>query len=46
MYKGQLDNGEDWVEATEVGRENEMVCTVTDTLVDDEWAQMSVWQFR
>jgi hypothetical protein len=42
MCKGQLDNGKDWVEAAEVGRENEMVCTMTDTLVDDKWAQTSV----
>jgi hypothetical protein len=42
MGKGQLDNGEDWVEAVEVGRENETVCTMTDALVDDKQAQMSV----
>jgi hypothetical protein len=36
MGKGQLDNREDWVEAVEVGRENEMVCTMTDALVDDK----------
>jgi hypothetical protein len=42
MGKGQLDNGEDWVEAAEVGRENEMVCTMTNALVDDKWAQTSV----
>jgi hypothetical protein len=42
MCKGQLDNGEDWVEAAEVGRENETVYTMTDTLVDNEWAQMLV----
>jgi hypothetical protein len=42
MCKGQLDHGEDWVEAAEVGRENEMVCTLTDTLVDDKRSQMLV----
>jgi hypothetical protein len=42
MCKGQLDHGEDWVEAAEVGREDEMVCTLTDALVDDKQAQMSV----
>jgi hypothetical protein len=36
MCKGQLDNGEDWMEAAEVGRENEMVCTMTNALVNDE----------
>jgi hypothetical protein len=42
MCKGQLDNGEDWVEAAELRRENETVCTLTDVLVDDKWSQMSV----
>jgi hypothetical protein len=42
MCKGQLDNREYWVEAAEVGRENEMVCTLTDALVDDKWSQTSV----
>jgi hypothetical protein len=42
MCKRQLDNGEDWVEAAEVGRENEMVCTLTDALVDNKCAQTSV----
>jgi hypothetical protein len=42
MGKGQLDNMEDWVEAAEVGRENETVCTTTDGLVNDKWAQTSV----
>jgi hypothetical protein len=42
MCKGQLDNREDWVEAAELGRENETVCTLTDTLVDDKRSQMSV----
>jgi hypothetical protein len=46
MCKGQLDNGEDLVEAAELGRENEAVCTLTDALVDDKWAQMLVRQFR
>jgi hypothetical protein len=36
MCKGQLDHGEDWVEAAEVGREDEM------HLVDDKWSQTSV----
>jgi hypothetical protein len=42
MCKRQLDNGEDWVEVAEVGRENETVCTMTDTLVNDKQAQVSV----
>jgi hypothetical protein len=42
MCKGQLDNGEDWLEAAEVGRENETVCTMTDALVDDKRSQTSV----
>jgi hypothetical protein len=42
MGKGQLDNGEDWVEAAEVGMENETVCTMTDALVNDKQAQTSV----
>jgi hypothetical protein len=46
MCKEQLDNWEDWVEAAELGRENEAVCTLTDALVDNKWAQMSVRQFR
>jgi hypothetical protein len=36
ICRGQLDNGKDWVEAAEVGRENETVCTMTDALVDDK----------
>jgi hypothetical protein len=42
VCRGQLDNGEDWVETVEVGRKNKMVCTSTDALVDDKWAQTSV----
>jgi hypothetical protein len=42
MCRGQLDNGEDWVETVDVGRENEMVYTLTDTLVNDKQAQTSV----
>jgi hypothetical protein len=42
MCKGQLDHQEDWVEAAEVGREDETVCTPTDTFVDDKWSQTSV----
>jgi hypothetical protein len=42
MCKGQLDNGEDWVEAAELRRENETVCTLTDTLPDDKRSQMLV----
>jgi hypothetical protein len=42
MCKGQLDDGEDWVEVAELRREDEMVCTSTDTFVDDEWSQTSV----
>jgi hypothetical protein len=38
MCKGQLDNRKDWVEAAEVRRENETVCTMTDTLVNDKQA--------
>jgi hypothetical protein len=38
MCKRQLDNGEDWVETVELGRENEMVCTMTDALVEDKQA--------
>jgi hypothetical protein len=42
MCKGQLDNGDDWVEAAELRRENETVCTLTDTLVKGKQSQMSV----
>jgi hypothetical protein len=42
MCKGQLDNREDWVEAAELRRENEMVCTLTNALVDDKQSQTSV----
>jgi hypothetical protein len=42
MCKGQLDNGEDWVEVEEVGRENESVCTMTDALINDKQAQTLV----
>jgi hypothetical protein len=30
------------MKAAEMGRESEAVCTITDTFLDDEWAQMSV----
>jgi hypothetical protein len=36
MCKGQLDNGEDWVEVAELRRENETVCTLTDALVNNK----------
>jgi hypothetical protein len=43
MCKGQLDDREDWVEEeAELRREDETVCTSTDTFVDDKWSQMSV----
>jgi hypothetical protein len=42
MCKGQLDDGKDWVEAAELRRKDETVCTSTDALVDDKWSQMSV----
>jgi hypothetical protein len=42
MCKGQLDDREDWVEAAELRREDETVCTLTDTFVDDKWSQTSV----
>jgi hypothetical protein len=42
MCKGQLDNGEDWVEVVELGREDETVCTLTNALVDDKQAQTLV----
>jgi hypothetical protein len=42
MCKGQLDDREDWVEAAELRREDETVCTSTDTFVDDKRSQMSV----
>jgi hypothetical protein len=42
MCKGPLDNREDWVEAAELGRENETGCTMTYAFVDDKWAQTSV----
>jgi hypothetical protein len=42
MCKGQLDNGEDWVEAAELRREDETVCTSTDAFVDDKRFQTSV----
>jgi hypothetical protein len=38
MRKGQLDHGEDWVEAAEVGGESEVVCTMADTGFDDKRA--------
>jgi hypothetical protein len=42
MCKGQIDDREDWVEAAELRREDETVCTSTDTFVDDKWSQASV----
>jgi hypothetical protein len=42
MCKGQLDDREDWVEAAELRREDETVCTSTDTFVDDKRSQTSV----
>jgi hypothetical protein len=42
MCKGQLDNEENWVEAAELRREDETVCTSTNTFVDDKWSQVSV----
>jgi hypothetical protein len=38
MRKGQLDNGEDWVEAAEVGGESEVVCAMADAGFDNERA--------
>jgi hypothetical protein len=38
MCKGQLDSGEDWVEAAEVEGESEAVCTMAETGFDDERA--------
>jgi hypothetical protein len=42
MCKEQLDNREDWVEVAEVGREDETVCTMANTPVNDKQAQMLV----
>jgi hypothetical protein len=42
MCKGQLNHGEDWVEAVELRREDEMVCTSTDALVNNKRSQTSV----
>jgi hypothetical protein len=42
MCKGHLDNGEDWVEVAELRREKEMVCPLTDALVNDKQSQTSV----
>jgi hypothetical protein len=42
MCKGQLDDREDWVEAAELRREDETVCTLTDTFVDNKRSQTSV----
>jgi hypothetical protein len=42
MCKGQLDNGEDWVEVVELRREDETVCTSTDTFVDNKQSQALV----
>jgi hypothetical protein len=38
MRKGQLDHGEDWVEAAEVGGESKAVCAMADTGFDDKRA--------
>jgi thiamine monophosphate kinase len=38
MCKGQLDHGEDWVEAVEVEGESQAICAIADTGFNDKGA--------